>query len=196
MANAQTKARLEVLKTKIAINSEMVSDEIWKRTDSPHMHDYYVDKLNTAKTEYLELLREVLVPNQTYVMDMENPILPYDDENHIVSFLYDNMIYGEYKDDYSYGDDYLFDINTPFAKHIYKGGGETMEDNRAEIIECLHASPFTFLVDNDGNTVINGRPFEINHYLVSYSENDKINVVSNKNIFDTDLIANISLSSL
>ena len=106
------------------------------------------------------------------------------------------MIYGEYKDDYSYGDDYLFDINTPFAKHIYKGGGETMEDNRAEIIECLHCSPFTFYVDDEGNTIINGRPYEINHYLVSYSENDKINVISNKNIFETDLIANISLASI
>lgn len=196
MANAQTKARLEVLKTKIAISSEILNNGFFSPTDLPNLKDFYRNELEQSKEVYLELLRDELVPNKTYVMDMENPILPYDDENHIVSFLYDNMIYGEYKDDYSYGDDYLFDINTPFAKHIYKGGGETMEDNRAEIIECLHASPFTFLVDNDGNTIINGRPFEINHYLVPYSENDKINVVSNKNIFNTDLIANISLSSL
>jgi hypothetical protein len=104
------------------------------------------------------------------------------------------MIYGEYKDG---NDDYFYDESTPFKIHRYaQYGGETMDDNKAEIIECLHLSPFTFLVDDKGNTIINGRPYDIEHYLVSYSENSKINVVSNKNIFETDLIANISLASL
>jgi hypothetical protein len=194
MTNLQTKIQLEVLKVKIAINSEMVSEEVWKRTDVPHMHEYYLKQLNEDTQQYLELLREVLVPNKTYVMDMGNPIMAYDDKNHIVPFLYKHMVYGEYK---SYGDDYLYDSSKPFLIHRYSDyGGETMDDNKAEIIECLHASPFTFLVDDKGNTIINGRPYNMEYYLVSYSEEDKINVISNKNIFHTDLIANISLSSL
>lgn len=193
MVNLETKIKLEVLKVKIAINSEMVSEKVWKQTDVPHMHEYYLKQLNEDTHEYLELLREVLVPNKTYVMDMENPIMVYDDKNHIVPFLYDNMVYGKYKDD---GDDYLYDINTPGATHKYCEFGETMDDNKAEIIECLHASPFTFLVDDKDNTIINGRPYNMEYYLVSYSEEAKINVISNKNIFHTDLIANISLASL
>ena len=194
MSKLQTKATLEVLKVKIAINSKMVSEGVWKQTDSPHMHEYYLEQLDEDIEQYLQLLREVLVPNKTYVMDMENPILTYDEENHIVPFLYKHMVYGEYK---SYGDDYLYDSSKPFLIHRYSDyGGETMDDNKAEIIECLHASPFTFLVDNKGNTIINGRPYDMEYYLVSYSEEDKINVISNKNIFDTDLIANISLASI
>lgn len=194
MANLQTKARLEVLKVEIAINSEMVSDEIWKRTDSPHMHDYYVDKLNTAKTEYLELLREVLVPNKTYVMDLENQILPYDGKNDICKFLRKYMVYGEYKNEH---DDYFYDKSKPWKIHKYcDAGSGTMRENKAEIIETLYVSQWKFFVNDEGNTIINGRPYEINRYFVSYSENDKINVISNKNIFETDLIANISLSSL
>jgi hypothetical protein len=193
MSTLETKARLEVLKVKIGINSKMVSEGVWKRTDSPHMHEYYLEQLDEHIEQYLELLREVLVPNKSYVMDMENPILAYDEENHIVPFLYKNMIYGEYK---SYGDDYLYDSSKPFLIHRYCDGGETMDDNKAEIIECLHASPFTFLVDDKGNTIINGRPYDMEYYLVSYSEEDKINVISNKNIFETDLIANISLASI
>jgi hypothetical protein len=194
MSTLETKARLEVLKVKIGINSKMVSEGVWKRSDSPHMHEYYLEQLDEDIEQYLEVLREVLVPNKSYVMDMENPILAYDEENHIVPFLYKNMIYGEYKDG---NDDYFYDESTPFKIHRYaQYGGETMDDNKAEIIECLHLSPFTFLVDDKGNTIINGRPYDIEHYLVSYSENSKINVVSNKNIFETDLIANISLASL
>lgn len=187
MTKLQDTTRLEVLKVKIAINTQMVIDEVWKRTDTSHMQDYYINQLNTAKTEYLDILREVLVPNKTYIMDMGNAILPYDEENNIVPFLYENMVYGEYRAE---GDDYLFDINTPFAIHKYCVGGETMEDNRAEIIECLYVSQWTFLVDDEGNTIINGRP-EFDYY-----DNDFINVKVTKNIFETDLIANISLASI
>jgi hypothetical protein len=187
MITLETKARLEVLKVKIGINSKMVSEGVWKQTDSPHMHEYYLKQLDEAKAEYLELLREVLVPNKTYVMDLENGILPYDEKNNIVPFLYDNMVYGEYKDK-PYDEDYFYDINTPFKIHRYaQYGGETMDDNKAEIIECLYVSHWTFLVDDNGNTIINGRP---------NNKRNKINVVSNKNIFETDLIANISLASL
>jgi hypothetical protein len=193
MANSQTKARLEVLKTKIAISSGMVNDGFFEPNDVPNLQGYYLNQLNQSKEEYLELLRDVLVPNRTYLMDMENGILPFDEETHIVSFLSNNMIYGRYESD---NEDYLFDINTPFATHKYCEFGETMEDNRGEIIECLYVSQWTFLVDDEGNTIINGRPYDIDRYLVSYSENDTINVVCNKNIFDTDLIMNISLSSL
>lgn len=193
MANAQTKARLEVLKTKIAISLGMVNDGFFEPNDVPNLQGYYLNQLNKSKEEYLELLRDELVPNRTYLMDMENGILPFDEETHIVSFLSNNMIYGRYE---SGNEDYLFDINTPFATHKYCEFGETMEDNRGEIIECLYVSQWTFLVDDEGNTIINGRPYDIDRYLVSYSENDTINVVCNKNIFDTDLIMNISLSSL
>ena len=193
MANAQTKARLEVLKTKIAISLGMVNDGFFEPNDVPNLQGYYLNQLNKSKEEYLELLRDELVPNRTYLMDMENGILPFDEETHIVSFLSNNMIYGRYE---SGNEDYLFDINTPFATHKYCEFGETMEDNRGEIIECLYVSQWTFLVDDEGNTIINGRPYDIDRYLVSYSENDTINVISNKNIFDTDLIMNISLSSL
>jgi hypothetical protein len=193
MANAQTKARLEVLKTKIAISLGMVNDGFFEPNDVPNLQGYYLNQLNKSKEEYLELLRDELVPNRTYLMDMENGILPFDEETHIVSFLSNNMIYGRYE---SGNEDYLFDINTPFATHKYCEFGETMEDNRGEIIECLYVSQWTFLVDDEGNTIINGRPYDIERYLVSYSENDTINVVCNKNIFDTDLIMNISLSSL
>ena len=193
MANSQTKARLEVLKTKIAISLGMVNDGFFEPNDVPNLQGYYLNQLNKSKEEYLELLRDELVPNRTYLMDMENGILPFDEETHIVSFLSNNMIYGRYE---SGNEDYLFDINTPFATHKYCEFGETMEDNRGEIIECLYVSQWTFLVDDEGNTIINGRPYDIERYLVSYSENDTINVVCNKNIFDTDLIMNISLSSL
>jgi hypothetical protein len=193
MANAQTKARLEVLKTKIAISLGMVNDGFFEPNDVPNLQGYYLNQLNKSKEEYLELLRDELVPNRTYLMDMENGILPFDEETHIVSFLSNNMIYGRYESD---NEDYLFDINTPFATHKYCEFGGTMEDNRGEIIECLYVSQWTFLVDDEGNTIINGRPYDIDRYLVSYSENDTINVVCNKNIFDTDLIMNISLSSL
>jgi hypothetical protein len=193
MANAQTKARLEVLKTKIAISLGMVNDGFFEPNDVPNLQGYYLNQLNQSKEEYLELLRDELVPNRTYLMDMENGILPFDEENNIVPFLQKNMVYGRYESEH---EDYLFDINTPFALNQYYGGGQTMEDNRAEIIECLYVSQWTFLVDDEGNTIINGRPYDIDRYLVSYSENDTINVVCNKNIFDTDLIMNISLSSL
>ena len=193
MANAQTKARLEVLKTEIAVCTEIVNDDELSYNEVPSLKGVYLKKLNKAKEEYLELLRDELVPNRTYLMDMENGILPFDEETHIVSFLQKNMVYGRYESD---NEDYLFDINTPFATHKYCEFGETMEDNRGEIIECLYVSQWTFLVDDEGNTIINGRPYDIDRYLVSYSENDTINVVCNKNIFDTDLIMNISLSSL
>jgi hypothetical protein len=65
--------------------------------------------------------------------------------------------------------------------------GESMDDNKAEIIECLYLSRWTFYVDDNGNTIINGRPND---------KRNKVNVVLNKNIFETDLIANISLASL
>jgi hypothetical protein len=188
MTKLQNKTRLEVLKVRIGINTQMISDEVWKRTDAPHMHDYYIDKLNTAKTEYLDILREVLVPNKTYIMDMGNTIIPYDEDTNIVTFLRNNMVYGEYKTEH---DDFFYDAEKPFVIHRYSDyGGETMEDNRAEIIECLYVSQWTFLVDDEGNTIINGRP-EFDYY-----DGDVINVKITKNIFDTDLITNISLASL
>ena len=189
----ETKIQLEALKVRIAIHSDMIQHDRWKDTDSPHMHEIYVEQLNEYKEEYLETLREGLVPNKTYVMNLENGILPYDEKNNIVPFLYDNMIYGQYKDD---GDDYLYDINTPGAAHIYCEGGYTMDDNKSEIIECLYVSKWTFMVDDKGNTIINGRPFDIHQYLVSYLDTDKINVKVAKNIFETDMIANIVLCSI
>jgi hypothetical protein len=185
----KTKMELEVLKVKIGINSQMVEEGVWKKTDSPQMHDYYLNELNQNEKEYLELLREVLIPNQTYVMDMENPIIMYSEEQEtirsIVPFLYEHMIYGQYKhfDD----EDYLYDINTPFAKHKYCEGGETMNDNKAEIIECLYVSQWEFNVNPNGVTIITGRPND---------EDNTIYVILNKNIFETDLIANISLVSI
>lgn len=185
MANTQTKARLEVLKTKISISREILDNGFFSPTDLPQVKDFYLKNLNESKEEYLELLREVLVPNKTYVMDLENGILPYDEENNIVPFLHNNMIYGRYESEH---EDYLFDINTPFATHKYCEFGETMEDNRAEIIECLYVSQWEFNVNPNGVTIITGRPYDY--------DGDTIYVIVNKNIFDTDLIANISLSSL
>lgn len=188
MTKLKTKMELEVLKVKIGINSEMVQEEVWKETDSPQTHNYYLKELNENKKEYLELLREVLFQNQTYVMDMENPIIMYGEENDtirsIVPFLYEHMIYGEYK---HYEDDYFYDKSKPDKIHKYCVGGETMDDNKAEIIECLYLSQWTFFVDDNGNTIINGRPND---------KKNKVNVILNKNIFDTDLIANISLASI
>jgi hypothetical protein len=71
-----------------------------------------------------------------------------------------------------------------------------MDDNKSEIIECLYVSKWTFMVDDKGNTIINGRPFDIHQYLVSYLDTDKINVKVAKNIFETDMIANIVLCSI
>jgi len=190
----ETKIQLEALKVRIAIHSDMIQHNRWKDTNSPHMHEIYVEQLNEYKEQYLETLREVLVPNKTYVMDLENGILPYDEKNNIVPFLYDNMVYGEYKDD---GDDYFYDKTTPAKIHKYCDAGRgTMTENKSEIIECLYVSKWTFMVDDKGNTIINGRPYDIERYLVSYSENAKINVLSNKNIFETDMIANIALCSI
>jgi len=189
----ETKIQLEALKVRIAIHSDMIQHETWKDTNSPHMHEIYVEQLNEYKEQYLETLREVLVPNKTYVMNLENGILPYDEENNIVPFLYDNMVYGRYQ---AAHDDYLYDINTPFAEHVYCESGYTMDDNKSEIIECLYVSKWTFMVDDKGNTIINGRPFDIHQYLVSYLDTDKINVKVAKNIFETDMIANIVLCSI
>jgi len=180
----ETKIQLEALKVRIAIHSDMIQHDRWKDTDSPHMHEIYVEQLNEYKEQYLETLREVLVPNKTYVMNLENGILPYDEKNNIVPFLYDNMIYGQYKDD---GDDYLYDINTPGAAHIYCEGGYTMDDNKSEIIECLYVSKWEFNVNPNGVTIITGRPYDCNNTIY---------VILNKNIFETDMIANISLCSI
>ena len=188
MSTLKTKMKLEELKVKISINSEIITHGLWKRTDSPHMHDYCIKELDEAKAEYLELLREVLVPNKTYVMDLYNSILPYDKENDICSFLRKHMVYGEYNTTW---DKYHFDINTPLAINNYCDAGDgSMEENKSEIIESLYVSQWTFLVDDKGNTIINGRPDN------GYWDTGKINVISNKNIFDTDLIANISLASI
>ena len=185
MANTQTKARLKVLKTEIAVCTEIVNDDEFSYNEVPSLKAVYLSKLNKAKEEYLELLRGELVANKTYVMDLENGILPYDEENHIIPFLHNNMVYGRYESEH---EDYLFDINTPFALHQYYGGGQTMEDNRAEIIECLYVSQWEFNVNPNGVTFITGRPYDY--------DGDTIYIIVNKNIFDTDLIANISLSSL
>lgn len=180
MKNLQDKVRLETLKVRMGIDTELLSEGI--------NSEYYTDKLNTEKTEYLETLRELLVPNKTYIMDMSNAILPYDADNNIVSFLYENMVYGEYRTEH---DDFLYDADKPFLIHRYSDyGGETMEDNRAEIVECLHLSQWTFLVDDEGNTIINGRP------KYDYYDGDVINVKVASNIFNTDLIANIVLASI
>ena len=194
MSNLQTKIELEVLRTKICINHQNVEDELWLTSNTPHMHEHYEKELSNDIETYLETLRPLLVPNKTYVMDMHNPVLPYDDENNIVKFMYDDMVYGEYE---SYGDNYFYDKSKPAKIHKYCDAGRgTMSENKSEIIECLHCSPFTFLVDDDGNTIINGRPYDIHQYLVSYLDKDKINVKVAKNIFDTDLIANISLFTI
>ena len=185
MTKLQTKARLEVLKTEISVCTEIVNDDEFSYNEVPSLKTVYLNKLNKAKEEYLELLRGELVANKTYVMDLENGILPYDEENNIVPFLHNNMIYGRYESEH---EDYLYDINTPFATHKYCEGGETMEDNRAEIIECLYVSQWEFNVNPNGVTIITGRPYDY--------DGDTIYVIVNKNIFDTDLIANISLSSL
>ena len=185
MTKLQTKARLKVLKTEIAVCTEIVNDDEFSYNEVPSLKAVYLNKLNKAKEEYLELLRGELVANKTYVMDLENGIIPYDEENNIVPFLHNNMIYGRYESEH---EDYLFDINTPFATHKYCEFGETMEDNKAEIIECLYVSQWEFNVNPNGVTIITGRPYDY--------DGDTIYVIVNKNIFDTDLIANISLSSL
>ena len=180
--------KLEELKVKIAINSEIITSGLWKLTDSPHMHDNCIKDFDELKSEYLELLRELLVPNKTYVMDCYHSILPYDEENDICSFLRKHMVYGKYDTTWDW---FLFDIDTPSAINNYCSAGVgTMEENKAEIIECLYVSQWTFLVDDNGNTVINGRPDN------DYWDDGKINVVSNNNIFKTHLIANIILASL
>ena len=180
----ETKIQLEALKVRIAIHSDMIQHNRWKDTDSPHMHEIYVEQLNEYKEEYLETLREVLVRNKTYVMDLQNGILPYDEENNIVPFLYDNMVYGQYKDN----GDYFYDKTTPAKIHKYCDAGRgTMTENKSEIIECLYVSKWTFMVDDKGNTIITGRPYDCDN---------KINVKVAKNIFDTDMIAEIALCSI
>lgn len=185
MTKLKTKMQLEVLKTEIAVCTEIVNDDEFSYNEVPSLKAVYLNRLNKAKEEYLELLREVLVPNKTYVMNLEDGILPYDEDNNIVPFLNENMIYGQYK---HYDDeDYLYDINTPFAKHKFCEGGETMDDNKAEIIECLYVSQWEFNVNPNGVTIITGRPNDIDNTIY---------VILNKNIFETDLIANISLASI
>jgi hypothetical protein len=185
MTKLKTKMELEVLKVKIAIHSDMIQHDTWKRTDSPHMHEIYVEQLNEYKEQYLETLREILVPNKTYVMDLENGILPYDEKNNIVPFLKEHMIYGQYKD----GDeDYLYDKTTPAKIHKYCDAGRgTMTENKSEIIECLYVSKWEFNVNPNGVTIITGRPYDCDNTIY---------VIVNKNIFETDMIADISLSSL
>ena len=87
----QTKIELEVLKTKISINHQNIEDELWLTSNTPHMHAHYEKELSNDIETYLETLRPLLVPNKTYVMDMPNQVLPYNDTNNIV----DNMMKGE-----------------------------------------------------------------------------------------------------
>jgi hypothetical protein len=100
----QTKIELEVLKTKISINHQNIEDELWLTSNSPHMHAHYEKELSNDIETYLETLRPLLVPNKTYVMDMPNQVLPYNDTNNIVRFMYDNMVYRK---------------NNPPNRHLY-----------------------------------------------------------------------------
>jgi hypothetical protein len=181
----KSKMELEVLKTMIAINKETTQDELWLKSDTPHMHEHYIKRLDSEIKTYVKRLKPLLVTNKKYVLNLTHSVLPYDDKNNFVQFLFDNMVYGKYVTEY---DNYLYDINTPFAEHKYEGGGKTMDDNKSEIIECLHLSILTFYVDNDGNTIING--------FVNGWEQQKVKVKINKNIFDTDFILNISLITI
>lgn len=191
----ETKIELELLRTKICINVQNIEDELWLTSNTPHMHEFYQNKLSDDMETYLETLRPLLLRNKTYVMDMKNPVFPFDEKHNIVKFMYDNMVYGEYKNDF--GEDFFYDKNKPGKIHKYCDAGRgTMTENKSEIIECLYVSQWTFFVDDDGNTIINGRPYDIHQYLVSYLDTDKINVKVAKNIFDTDLIANISLFTI
>jgi hypothetical protein len=96
------------------------------------------------------------------------------------------MIYGEYQTEH---DNYFYDKSKPGKIHKYCDAGRgTMNENKSEIIECLHLSKIIFYVNIEGNTIING-------FLNSY-DNEIVNVEINKNIFDTDLIADISLVTI
>lgn len=170
------KMELEVLKTMIAVNKETTQDELWLQSDTPHMHQHYLKRLNSEVKTYVETLRPLLKSNKEYVLNLTHSVLPYDEKNNFVQFLYDNMVYGEYKNEY---DNFHYDIDS---------FNETNDDDKAEIIECLHLSIVTFYVDNDGNTIING--------FLNGNDTEIVNVKVNKNIFDTDLILNISLITI
>lgn len=185
MKNLLSKIELEVLRTKICINVQNIEDELWLTSNTPHMHKHYQKELDDDIETYVETLRPLLVRNKTYVMDMVNPVFPYDDKHNIVKFMYDNMVYGEYKNDF--GEDYFYDKDKPGKIHKYCDAGRgTMCENKSEIIECLHYAQFTFFVDNDGNTIINKR----------LNDDTKIHVILNKNIFETHLISAISLFTI
>jgi hypothetical protein len=182
MTKLQTKMKLEVLKTQIHIEQELISSGLWKTSDSPYMHKHYVKRLKEHRLEYLETIREILVPNETYVFKN----FPYiKTKTDIVKFLYKNMTFGQLQNEH---DNYLFDKSTPFAKHKYCEFGETMDDNKSEIIECLYVSEWEFNVNPNGVTIITGRPYDW--------DDESVYVLVNKNIFDTDLILNISLASI
>lgn len=169
------KLELEVLRQMIYVNTQITQDELYLQSDA-HMHEHLLKRLDRDTKTYVKELKSLLVPNKEYVLNLAHPIIPYNEFDNFVQFLYDNMVYGEYKTEYDY---YFYDINQP---HI------TADDNKAEIIECLHLSILTFYVDDNGNTIING--------MVNAYDNEKINVKVSKNIFNTNLIANISLVSL
>ena len=172
----KTKMELEVLKTIICVNKETTQDELWLQSDTPHMHKHFLKRLDSNIKTYVKRLKTLLVPNKEYILDLGNSTIPYDEKDNFVQFLYDNMVYADYKGDY---DEYHYDIDS-FDK--------TNDEHKSEIIEILHLSILTFYVDDNGNTIING--------LFHGFDSEIVNVKVSKNIFDTDLIADISLVSL
>lgn len=185
MTKLKTKMDLEVLRQMIYVNTQITQDELYLQSDA-HMHEHLVKRLDRDIKYYVKELKSLLVPNKEYILNLAHSIIPYDKNDNFVQFLYDNMVYGEYKTEH---DDFLYDKNTPFLIHRYSDyGGETMDDNKSEIIECLHLSILTFYVDDNGNTIING--------MLNAYDNEKMNVKVSKNIFNTNLIANISLVSI
>jgi len=182
----KTKMELESLRTQICINHQNIQDELWLTSNTPHMHKHYEKRLDNDIKTYLKTLRPLLENNKEYVLNLCEAVIPYDEKKNFVKFLYDNMVYGEYQTEH---DNYFYDKSKPGKIHKYCDAGRgTMNENKSEIIECLHLSKIIFYVNIEGNTIING-------FLNSY-DNEIVNVEINKNIFDTDLIANISLVTI
>jgi len=177
------KLELEVLRQMVYVNTQITQDELYLQSDA-HMHEHLLKRLDRDTKTYVKELKSLLVPNKEYILNLAHPIIPYNEFDNFVQFLYDNMVYGEYKTE---DEDFFYDKNTPGKIHKYCDAGRgTMTENKSEIIEFLHLTQFTFFVDNEGNTNING----------ILNEDTKINVILNKNIFETHLFSAISLFTI
>ena len=166
LLNVEKNYELERLKSEVVHYNTIVQ---W--ADKVHL----TQTLEDTKKEYLSMLKPMLNDNQWYCMDLHNNIKGNTD---VVDWLNTHIIKGTLSE---------LQYHYHFDKSIHKD--LDTEDgfwDKAEIIECLYASEWLFYVSNN-KTYIVCRP---------WNGASPMNIVIDDNIFNTDLILNLSITNL